>query len=251
MSSDAIALRLENLRKTYGRIKAVDGLSLEVRPGEMVGFLGPNGAGKSTTLFMIAGLVHPSGGTVEIFGLDIRKQFKEAMATVGTLVETSAFYPYLIARKNLELAARLRGRINRREIDQILEQVGLEQRQKDKVGTFSLGMRQRLGLGLALLGSPRLLLLDEPTNGLDPEATRDILTLLKEKVRREQMAVFLSSHLLYEVEEFCDRVVVINKGRLIAAGPVSEILASATSAGRPRTLKDYFLTVTGDPSDAR
>ncbi len=251
MNSATPALRLENLSKTFGRIKAVDDLSLEVYPGEMVGFLGPNGAGKSTTLFMIAGLVHPAGGKIEIFGHDIRTMFKEAMARVGTMVETPAFYNYLSARKNLELAARLRGNVNRKEIDLILERIGLEKRQKDKVGTFSLGMRQRLGLGLTLLGSPRMLLLDEPTNGLDPEATRDILTLLKEKVRREQLAVFLSSHLLYEVEEFCDRVVVINNGQLIVTGPVKEILASATPACRPRTLKEFFFSVTGESSDAK
>lgn len=225
MRSQVAALRLDGLCKSFGRILAVDDLSLQVRPGEMVGFLGPNGAGKSTTLYMIVGLVRASGGRVTIFGRNVRRQFKQAMANVGAMVETPAFYEYLSGRKNVELAARLRRNVTDERIDRVLDQIGLTDRQHDKVRTYSQGMKQRLGLGIAFLSEPMLLLLDEPTTGLDPEATRDILTMLREKVQNEGLAVFLSSHLLYEVEEFCDRVAVINRGRLVASGSVRQILA--------------------------
>ncbi len=228
MSSQLVALRLTHLSKSFGRIRAVDDLSLEVRPGEMVGFLGPNGAGKSTTLYMIAGLVAPSAGGIEIFGHDLRRQFPQAVAHAGVMIENPALYDYLSGRHNLELAARLKGGIRPGQVDEVLRQVGLYDRRHDKAGTYSQGMKQRLGLGLTLLGEPRLLVLDEPTSSLDPEATRDILTFLRRKTRECGWAVFLSSHLLYEVQEFCDRVIVVHKGRLIAAGAVSELLAPRT-----------------------
>jgi ABC-2 type transport system ATP-binding protein len=162
------------------------------------------------------------------------------------MVETPAFYEYLSGRKNLELVGRLRGQCSRADIDTGLEVVGLAERQHDKVATYSHGMKQRLGLAAALLGTPRLLLLDEPTNGLDPEGTRDILTLLSRKVRQERLAVFLSSHLLAEVEEFCDRVVMMDRGRLVAAGSVRQILApldrvvQVTFAGRVPAVADLL-----------
>jgi ABC-2 type transport system ATP-binding protein len=190
----------------------------------MVGFLGPNGAGKSTTLYMIAGLVHPSAGTIEVFDHNIRRRFKDAMRDAAAMVETPAFYEFLSGRKNLDLVGRLRGNVSQGQIDDILNHVGLYDRRNDKVATYSHGMKQRLGLGTTMLGNPRLLLLDEPTSGMDPEGTREILTLLKERVRNEGLAVFLSSHLLYEVEEYCDRVIVINEGRAIASGNVRDIL---------------------------
>lgn len=224
MNSDTIALRLEGISKSFGRIRAVQDLSLEVRPGEVVGFLGPNGAGKSTTLYMIAGLVRPSAGRIAIFGHDLHRQFTQAVGHAGFMIESPAFYDYLSGRKNLELTARLHGGLRPSQIDEILHQVGLCDRQYDRAGTYSQGMKQRLALGAALLGEPRLLVLDEPTSSLDPEATRDILTLLRRRAREAGWAVLLSSHLLYEVEEFCDRVVVIHKGRLIASGKVSELL---------------------------
>ena len=225
MSKVSTALRLDDLCKSFGRIRAVDHLSLEVHPGEMVGFLGPNGAGKSTTLYMIAGLVHPSAGTIEVFGHNVQRRFKDAMQHAAAMVETPAFYESLSGRKNLELVGRLRGNVPESQIEDILNHVGLYDRRNDKVATYSHGMKQRLGLGTTMLGNPRLLLLDEPTSGMDPEGTREILTLLKERVRNEGLAVFLSSHLLYEVEEYCDRVIVINQGRAIASGNVRDILA--------------------------
>lgn len=226
MSSSDAALFVENVSKSFGRIQAVDRLSLEVYPGQMTGFLGPNGAGKSTTLYMIPQLVHPSAGRIEIFDLDVRENFKQAMRYVGAMVESPAFYEYLSGRKNLELTGRLRGNVKNAQIDEILERVGLYERRNDKVKTYSHGMKQRLGLGMALLGSPRLLILDEPTSGMDPEGTREILGFLQQKVKEEKLAVFISSHLLYEVETYCDKVFVINQGRLIASGKVKEILAA-------------------------
>ena len=225
MSTNDAALRLDDLCKSYGRIRAVDHLSLEVRAGEMAGFLGPNGAGKSTTLYMTTRLVHPSGGKIEIFGHNVWNKFKLAIQYVGSMLETPSFYEYLSARKNLELMGRLRGNADGKEIGEILERTGLSERQNDKVATYSHGMKQRLGLGMALLGKPRLLVLDEPTNGMDPEGTREILSFLQEKVRDDGLTVFVSSHLLYEVEEYCDRVFVINNGHLISSGRVKEILA--------------------------
>ena len=225
MSTNDAALRLNDLCKSYGRIRAVDHLSLDVGAGEMAGFLGPNGAGKSTTLYMTTRLVHPSGGKIEIFGHNVWNKFKLAIRYVGSMLETPSFYEFLSARKNLELMGRLRGNADDKEIGEILERTGLSERQNDKVATYSHGMKQRLGLGMALLGKPRLLVLDEPTNGMDPEGTREILSFLQEKVRDDGLTVFVSSHLLYEVEEYCDRVFVINNGHLISSGRVKEILA--------------------------
>ena len=225
MNYNDIALRLEGVCKSFGKIRAVDHLSLDVYAGEMVGFLGPNGAGKSTSLYMASRLVRPSSGKIEIFGHDVWKDFKEAIRYVGTMVESPSFYEYLSGRKNLELMARLRGNAAGSQIDEILERIGLFERRNDKVATYSQGMKQRLGLGMALVGEPRLLVLDEPTNGMDPEGTREILSFLRERIKDDGLSVFISSHLLYEVEEYCDKVFVINHGSLIASGIVKEILA--------------------------
>ncbi len=218
------ALTLEDLCKHFGRIRAVEHLSLEVPAGQMAGFLGPNGAGKSTALYMIPRLVHPSSGRIRIFGIDLRQDFKQALRSVGVMVEAPAFYEYLSARKNLQLAGRVLGGVGPRDIDEILERIGLADRQHDKVGTYSQGMRQRLGVGRAVLGKPRLLVLDEPTNGMDPEGTREILGFLQQRVKHDGLTVFISSHLLHEVEEYCETVFVIDKGHLVASGSVREIL---------------------------
>jgi ABC-2 type transport system ATP-binding protein len=218
------ALSLESVSKRFGRIVAVDQLSLQIQPGLMAGFLGPNGAGKSTTLYMIPRLVRPSGGHIRIFGVDIWEDYKKAIRSVGIMVESPAFYEYLSGRKNLELAARLLDNVSAREIDEILERIGLAERQHDRVRIYSTGMKQRLGIGRAMLGRPRLLILDEPTNGMDPEGTHEVLTFLREKVRRDGLTIFVSSHLMSEIEEFCDTVCVINKGHLVASGNVRELL---------------------------
>jgi ABC-2 type transport system ATP-binding protein len=224
MTASPPALALEALSKRYGRVHAVDELSLEVEPGQMAGFLGPNGAGKSTTLYMIPRLVRPTSGRIRLFGLDIWQDYKKAIRSVGITVETPAFYEYLSGRKNLELAARLLDNVAPREIDEILERIGLADRQHDRVQIYSTGMKQRLGIGRAMLGRPRLLVLDEPTNGMDPEGTHEILSFLREKVRNDGLTIFISSHLMSEIEEFCDTVFVINRGHLVASGRVKELL---------------------------
>jgi ABC-2 type transport system ATP-binding protein len=218
------ALALEDVSKRFGRIQAVNHLSFEVEPGQMCGFLGPNGAGKSTTLYMIPRLVRPGGGRLSVFGVDIWKDYKKAIRSVGVTVESPAFYEYLTGRKNLELAASLLDKVSPREIDQILERIGLAERQHDRVRVYSTGMKQRLGIGRAMLGRPRLLILDEPTNGMDPEGTNEVLSFLREQVRKEGLTVFVSSHLMSEIEEFCDTVLVIDQGRLVASGRVKELL---------------------------
>ena len=224
MTETPPALVLENVSKRFGRHLAVNQLSLEIKPGVMAGFLGPNGAGKSTTLYMIPRLVRPSSGHIRIFGTDIWQDYKKAIRPVGLSVESPAFYDYLTGRKNLELAARLRENVSSRDIDEILERVGLTARQQDRVRIYSTGMRQRLGIGRAMLGRPRLLILDEPTNGLDPEGTQEVLSFLREQVRSDGLTIFISSHLMSEIEEFCDTVCVINHGQLVASGNVRELL---------------------------
>ena len=224
MTTSSPALALDNVSKCFGRRYAVNQLSLKVEPGHLAGFLGPNGAGKSTTLYMIPRLLRPTTGHISLFGVDIWKDYKRAIRSVGISVETAAFYEYLSGRKNLELTARLLGNVSSPEIDDILERIGLADRQHDRVRVYSTGMKQRLGIGRALLGHPRLLILDEPTNGMDPEGTHEILSFLRDKVRQDGLTVFVSSHLMSEVEEFCDTVCVINHGRLVAAGSVKELL---------------------------
>ena len=224
MTDSSPALALENVSKQFGKFLAVDQLSLEIKPGLMAGFLGPNGAGKSTTLYMIPRLVRPTAGHIRIFGVDIWQDYKKAIRSVGITVESPAFYDYLSGRQNLELAARLRENVLPREIDEILERIGLAERQHDRVRIYSTGMRQRLGIGRAMLGKPRLLILDEPTNGMDPEGTQEVLSFLREKVRDEGLTIFVSSHLMSEIEEFCDTVFVINRGHLVASGNVRELL---------------------------
>src|ERR1035437_1119194 len=224
MMESAPALALEDVSKRFGRVQAVDHLSLQVEPGHMAGFLGPNGAGKSTALYMIPRLVRPNYGRISLFGVDIWKDYKKAIRSVGITVETPAFYEYLSGRKNLELAARLLDHVSPREIDEILERIGLAERQHDRVRVYSTGMKQRLGIGRALFGRPSLLILDEPTNGMDPEGTSEILSFLREKVRNDGLTIFISSHLMSEIEEFCDTVFVINHGHLVASGSVKELL---------------------------
>src|SRR5882724_9297851 len=224
MTQSPPALAFEEVSKRFGRIPAVNQLSLQIEPGLMAGFLGPNGAGKSTTLYMIPRLVRPSAGHIRIFDMDIWQDYKKAIRSLGVMVETPAFYEYLSGRKNLELAARLLDDVSSREIDEILERIGLAGRQHDRVRIYSTGMKQRLGIGRAMLGRPRLLILDEPTNGMDPEGTHEVLSFLREKVRTDGLTIFISSHLMSEIEEFCDTVFVINHGRLVASGNVRQLL---------------------------
>lgn len=218
-----VCLQTTDLTKRYGSFAAVDRLSLEVRTGEVLGLLGVNGAGKSTTLYMLAGLVRPTSGTISFFGKSLRKSFLEIAHRTGFLVERPAFYEYLSVRDNLSLCARLAGRSA--DVDRALELVDLLSVARRKARALSTGMRQRLGLAQAILFEPELVILDEPTSGLDPEATREILSLLRRLTRETHITLVFSSHMLREVEELCDRVAIIDKGRLAAIERMDTLLS--------------------------
>lgn len=218
-------MRVENLYKTFQKkIKAVQGVTFEVEEGDVFGFLGPNGAGKTTTIRMILGLIRPDSGEVYIDNYSIRKERFAALKKVGALVEGPAFYGYLSARDNLKIFAEYSGDISISRIDEVLEIVGLTKRAKDKVNGYSLGMRQRLGIAQALLNNPRLLILDEPTNGLDPYGVQEVRNLIKRLSCDEKITIFISSHILSEIEQICNKVAIINQGKLIVSGKVSELL---------------------------
>src|SRR5437667_982850 len=214
-----------DLTKIIGKRTIVDGVSFELRPGEVFGFLGPNGAGKTTTIRMLVGLIRPTSGRVTICGYDVRRDFEAAMRCVGCIVENPDLYRFMTGRENLEHFARMLGAA-RSEIERVAELVALAHRLDQRVGTYSLGMRQRLGIAQALLGSPRLMILDEPANGLDPAGIREIRELLRRLAHDQQMAVFISSHLLGEVELMCDRVAIIHKGQLLREGSVKDLISS-------------------------
>ncbi|HEY8134247.1 MAG TPA: ABC transporter ATP-binding protein [Thermoanaerobaculia bacterium] len=214
-----------NLTKVIGKRTIVDGVSFTLNPGEVLGFLGPNGAGKTTTIRMLVGLIKPTAGSVSICGFDVRRDFEKALNNVGCIVENPDLYRFMTGRENLEHFARML-RAAPEEIERVGGLVALAHRLDQRVGTYSLGMRQRLGIAQALLGHPRLLILDEPANGLDPAGIREIRELLRHLARDQQMAVFVSSHLLAEVELMCDRVAIIHKGQLLREGSVSELISS-------------------------
>lgn len=217
-------LRTEGLWKRYGRITAVADMNLQVFDGEVFSFLGPNGSGKSTTVGMLLGLVRPSAGRALVFGNDMATHPWPTLKRVGAVIETPAFYPYLSGRDNLRSLAVALGDIPRKQIDRVLEIVGLRERARDPYKTYSLGMKQRLGIASTLLRDPDLVILDEPTNGLDPAGTREIRELIP-RLAREGRAVFLCSHLLHEVQAVSNRVAILKKGRLVAQGTVDELLA--------------------------
>jgi ABC-2 type transport system ATP-binding protein len=216
-------IQIRSLTKKFGRRWAVKNLSLEVMRGDLFGFLGPNGAGKSTTLYILLGLVYPASGNVLIFGKP-PNDLVRVRSRMGSLIETPSFYPNLSAEKNLELSARLLGPDAVRSIPGILEKTGLKSAAKTRVGKFSSGMKQRLGIARALLGSPELLILDEPTNGIDPEASEITWRILKDFTADQKGTVLVSSHLLHEIEEHCNRVCVIHEGQRLACGKVEDLL---------------------------
>jgi ABC-2 type transport system ATP-binding protein len=228
----------DRLTKRYGARTAVDSVSLTVRRGEVYGFLGPNGAGKTTTLRMLLGLVRPSGGRATVLGASPGS--RAAASGTGALVEGPGFYPYLSGRDNLRVVARYR-RLGDGAVDAALERVDLGRRGRDRFRSYSLGMKQRLGVAAALLGEPELLILDEPTNGLDPAGMADMRALVADVARGGQTVV-LSSHLLTEVQEICDRVGVLADGRLLAESTVAELRGGAVVLLRADPL-DRALTV--------
>ncbi|MGH7666396.1 MAG: ABC transporter ATP-binding protein [Candidatus Dormibacteria bacterium] len=220
-SGSPTVLATHSLSKSFGAQLAVDHLELEVRAGEIFGFLGPNGAGKTTTMRMALGLIRPSSGWVEIFGEDVARRGAAVLPRVGPLVETPALYLHLNGRDNLRAFAAPLGGVPAARIDALLELVDLRERQRDRASTYSLGMRQRLGLAIAMLHDPQLLLLDEPANGLDPAGIRSVRALLRQ-LRDSGKTVFISSHVLGEVERLCDRVAILRRGRLVQAGRIDE-----------------------------
>jgi len=231
--SDALPISTAGLAKRYGDIVAVDGVDLTVERGDVFGYLGPNGAGKTTLLRILLGLIRPTSGTAKLFGLDPLVDGIRALEGVAGFVEGPRFYSYLSGRKNLELLADYDGDGARSRIDGVLELVELRDRAKDRVGGYSHGMRQRLGIAASLLRQPRLLLLDEPTTGLDPAGMRDMRDLVR-RLAGEGITILLSSHLLNEVEELCNRVAIIRKGSIVYEGPLQELLATAATGYRLR-----------------
>ena len=228
-----VAIQTRDLSKTFGRrgrkrIEAVKQLNLEVQAGQVYGFLGPNGAGKSTTIRMMLDLIHPTSGDVYLYGQHVHRHH-EVLRRVGALVEGATFYNFLSGRRNLEVLARTANCYDPRRIEQLLEQVGLAERANQRVKGYSTGMKQRLGLAAALLGDPDLLILDEPTNGLDPGGMHEIRTFIRQLVDQQGKTVFLSSHLLSEVEQVCDRVAIINLGEIVREGAVNELLAGKST----------------------
>ncbi len=225
--SDERIIEVSGLSKTFKEVKAVNNLNLNVYRGDVFGFLGPNGAGKSTTIRMLLSLINPGKGDIQIFGKSLKKERISILRRVGAIVEKPDFYGYMSAFKNLEILGRISGRnVTRKRIMEVLELVGLEKRSGSKVKTFSHGMKQRLGLAQSLLHDPDLIILDEPTTGLDPQGMKEIRELIIHLSRDQQKTLFLSSHILYEVELVANRMTIINKGKTVVEGRVSELLNS-------------------------
>lgn len=204
-------LEVKGLKKRLGKREIIKGINFSVKDGEIFGFLGPNGAGKTTTIRMLVGLIAPNEGEIKICGKDVQKEKEEALKNVGAVVENPELYKYLSGRENLMQIARIR-KVSKEEVEELIELVGLKDRIDDKVKKYSLGMKQRLGLAAALIGEPKLLILDEPTNGLDPSGIIDFREVVKKAAKEKGMAVFISSHILSEVQNLCDRVAFTNGG---------------------------------------
>jgi len=232
-------VRARGLVKRYDEVLAVDHVDLNVQTGDVYGFLGPNGAGKTTTLRMALGLITPSEGSVELFGRDPLRHGARALEGVAGFVEAPRFYPYMSARKNLELLAALDGGGARERIDEVLDVVELAPRAKHRVGGYSHGMRQRLGIAAALLRRPRLLILDEPATGLDPGGMRDMRLLIR-RLAGEGITVLLSSHQLPEVQELCDRVAIVDSGRVVYEGALADLRRQGGAGYRLRTTDDVL-----------
>jgi len=221
-------IEVYGLSKKFREVHAVNNLNLNVHKGDVFGFLGPNGAGKSTTIRMLLSLINPDKGEIKIFGKPLHKNRIEILSKIGAIVESPDFYGYLSAYKNLEIIGRISGgEIPRKRIMEVLELVGLEKRYKSKVKTYSHGMKQRLGIAQTLLNDPALIILDEPTTGLDPQGMKEIRDLIIHLSKEEKKTIFLSSHILYEVELVANRMIIINKGTTVIEGEVKDLLNAA------------------------
>jgi ABC-2 type transport system ATP-binding protein len=229
-------IEVRGLVKHYGQLTAVDGVDLTVQTGDVYGYLGPNGAGKTTSLRMMLGLIRPTAGTVRLFGRDPNETAR-ALDGVAGFVEAPTFYPYMSARRNLQLLAAFDGDDASGRIDAALDTVELSDRAGDRVGGYSHGMRQRLGIAAALLRTPSLLLLDEPATGLDPAGMRDMRVLIR-RLADDGMTVLLSSHLLAEVEELCNRVAILRSGRIVYEGTIAALARGAGTVYRLATTDD-------------
>jgi ABC-2 type transport system ATP-binding protein len=233
---DAPPVEVRGLAKRYGDITAVAGIDLTINTGDVYGYLGPNGAGKTTALRMMLGLIRPTAGTVRLFGQDPTRSV-HALDGVAGFVEAPTFYPYLSGRRNLELLAAFDGGNAATRIEEVLATVELADRASDRVGGYSHGMRQRLGIAAALLRKPRLLLLDEPASGLDPAGMRDMRLLIR-RLADQGMTVVLSSHLLTEVEELCNRVAIVRLGKIVYEGQIADLKRTAGTTYRLSTTDD-------------
>ncbi len=239
--SNAI-LKCENLNKLIGKKQILKDVSFEVESGDILGFIGPNGAGKTTTIKLILGLQSISSGSVQINGFDVKKNFEKAIEKVGAIVENPDLYMYLSGYENLKLIANLYKNVNKSRIDEVVKLVGLENRIKDKVSKYSLGMRQRLGIAQAILHKPNLLILDEPTNGLDPEGIKDMRELLINLATKEHMGILISSHNLAELENFCNKVCIIKNGSVVETNSISDV--------KKEVSKGYFVFEVDNVKDA-
>lgn len=239
--SNAI-LKCENLNKLIGKKQILKDVSFEVESGDILGFIGPNGAGKTTTIKLILGLQSISSGSVQINGFDVKKNFEKAIEKVGAIVENPDLYMYLSGYENLKLIANLYETVSKSRIDEVVKLVGLENRIKDKVSKYSLGMRQRLGIAQAILHKPNLLILDEPTNGLDPEGIKDMRELLINLATKEHMGILISSHNLAELENFCNKVCIIKNGSVVETNSISDV--------KKEVSKGYFVFEIDNVKDA-
>ena len=213
-------LEVNNLTKSLGKREIIKGISFNIKSGEIFGFLGPNGAGKTTTIRMLVGLINPTSGEIKICGHDLKNDTKNALREVGAVVENPELYKYLSGRENLMQIARIRN-VSKEDVEETIKLVGLEGRIDDKVKKYSLGMKQRLGLAASLLSKPKLLILDEPTNGLDPSGILDFREVVQKAAKERGMAVFVSSHILSEVQNLCDKVAFINDGVIKAVEKIN------------------------------
>src|SRR5271163_4120471 len=227
---DGPAIETIGLTKRFGERTALDGIDLQVPRGCAFGFLGPNGAGKTTIIRTLLGLTRASAGSMHLLGHPVPAERSQALQRVGAIVEEPRFHPYLTGRENLRLVAAVRGPETRELIDPALARVGLSDRAEDKVKSYSMGMRQRLGVARCLLADPLLLILDEPTNGLDPGGIQEFREMIRAMVEQEGRTVFISSHLLDEVEKICDAAAIVDRGKIITQGPIAEISSGGEGA---------------------
>ncbi|MEG1996111.1 MAG: ABC transporter ATP-binding protein [Oscillospiraceae bacterium] len=232
-------LKIEHLVKYMGKKKIIDDVSFETYAGEVFGFLGPNGAGKTTTIKMVMGLLDIDDGVITVSGINVVKKFEKAMDNISGIVENPEMYPYLTARKNLELFARMRPNVTPERIKEVIKLVGLEQRVDDKIKKYSLGMKQRIGLAQALLSKPKLIILDEPTNGLDPAGIKELRDILKDLAHKDNICVVVSSHLMSEMELMCDRVGIIAKGKMLDVKTIEALTETVNANG----LSSYHINV--------